>query len=383
MERAVPEQNPYKILNVPQNASIEQIEDAYDTLFDAYEPQARAGDAAAVEFLHALNAARETLVNPQDRSESGGVGAVRSAAGTRVDAVSASITRRRGSRSVTQASSAPLKVRRRYSNASRPLLQPQTNPRKVPLLVAGTLLLVFLVAVSVFLLLRPKDTAVPAAAVDPARGEVVAAVNGAPIYADDWQIRIDKDKSGALSDPLFAPFINNFQGVTGTRMLDILSYDALDKLINLEVIQQQAKKEGLYPTQKQQETLISDAKKQDLKNGLTFEQFLKNTKITADLYNRTVIQNVVYTVMANQHLPKTGTPQERTDGFTKWICDTRKSYNVQIYRKFKVAENQPCTSGLPTDLPLPGLPAEGQGTPAPGAVPTAVPPVSPKATPKK
>lgn len=376
----MPEQNPYKTLNVPQNASIEQIEDAYDTLFDAYEPEARAGDAAAVEFLHALNAARETLVNPQARSELEAPGAPRGVAGTRADAVSTGTTRRHGSGPPAQASSAPLKVRRRYSNASRPLQQ-QTNPRKMPLLVAGTLLLVFLVAVSVFLLLRPKDTAVSGAAVDPARGEVVAAVNGVPIYADDWQIRIDKDKSGALSDPLFAPFINNFQGVTGTRMLDILSYDALDKLINLEVIQQQAKKEGLYPTQKQQESLISDAKKQDLKNGLTFEQFLKNTKITADLYNRTVIQNVVYTVMANQHLPKTGTPQERTDGFTKWICDTRKSYNVQIYRKFKVAENQPCTSGLPTDLPLPGLPAEGQGTPAPGAVPTAVAPVSPKATP--
>lgn len=420
------EQNPYTVLNVPQDASSDEIEDAYDALFDAYEPEARAGDAAAIELLHSLNAAHEILLDPQSRAEvdaalrqpaqKGTVQAQPTLAPTGTatkpvgakpntpepntntmgaDTRRASTTRpargnkpgantapRRGSTPIGQAAGATVRVRPRASNASR-AVQPAPNTRRATLLIAGTLLLVLLGAVAVFLLLRPKDTAGLAAPLppDPNRGEVLAAVNGVPIYHDDWQVRLDKDKSGALSDPLFAPFINNFQGITGTRMLDILGYDAMDKLINLEMIQQQAKKEGLYPTQKQQEGLISDAKKQDLKNGQTFEQFLQDKKITEDRYNRTVIENVVYTVVANEHLPKSGTADARTNGFVKWICDTRKGYDVKIYRKFTVAENQPCTSGLPSDLPLPGLPADQQGTAVPGEIATSVVPVSPKATP--
>ena len=65
---------------------------------------------------------------------------------------------------------------------------------------------------------------------DPTRGEVIATVNGVPLLYD-WQERLDRDRNPPLRPPV-RPFVNNFQGVTGTRMLDILSYDAMDKLIN-------------------------------------------------------------------------------------------------------------------------------------------------------
>jgi hypothetical protein len=108
---------------------------------------------------------------------------------------------------------------------------------------------------------------------------------------------------------------------------------------------------------------------------LSFEEFLRDRKISEAKYNRTVIQNVVYTVMADRHIPKEGTSQARTDGFIKWICETRKSYDVRIMKTFIVAENQPCTSGLPNDLPLPGIEQE----PIPDDVPTAAVPADPLA----
>ena len=233
-------------------------------------------------------------------------------------------------------------------------------------------MVVLVFALAIFLLMRWRQggLSVP---LDPTRGEVIATVNGVPVYNDDWQERIERDKNSALSDPLFAPFVNNFQGVTGTRMLDVLSYDAMDKLINLEVIMQQAKQEGLHPTPAQEKGLIDEAKAGDLKDGKTFEEFLREKNTNEAKYNRTVIQSVVYTVMANEHLPKTGTAQERTDGFIKWICETRKSYDVRILRKFIFESNVPCTSGLPLDLPLPGIEPEE----IPDELPTAVLPANP------
>jgi hypothetical protein len=235
------------------------------------------------------------------------------------------------------------------------------------------LLVVVVFAVAIVLLLRGRQgelTVTP----DPSRGQVIASVNGVPIYEDDWKERVDRDKNSALSDPLFSPFVNNFQGVTGTRMLDILGYDAMDKLVNLEIIMQQAKKEGLYPTPAQEQGLINDAKQKDLTNGQSFETFLKDKNISEAKYNRTVIQNVVYTVMADKHIPKEGTSTARTDAWIKWICEVRNSYDVKLIKKFFVESNQPCTSGLPSDLPLPGIEQENipdeiatEVVPAPGA----------------
>jgi hypothetical protein len=237
-------------------------------------------------------------------------------------------------------------------------------------------MVVLVFALAVFLMMRGQQGGLVVTP-DPARGEVIAGVSGVPVYADDWQERIERDKNSALSDPLFSPFVNNFQGITGTRMLDILSYDAMDKLINLEVIMQQAKKEGLYPTPAQEKGLIDEAKGRDLQDGKSFEQFLSEKNLTEGKYNRTVIQNVVYTVMADRHLPPTGTSQARTDGFIKWICETRKSYDVRIYRKFMLESNVPCTSGLPSDLPLPGIEQEE----VPDEIATAVVPPNPNSTP--
>jgi curved DNA-binding protein CbpA len=63
-----PGSNPYDVLKVPRDASVEAIEDAYDRLFDRYEPQAQAGDQAAIERLNTLNAARDTLIDPRNRA---------------------------------------------------------------------------------------------------------------------------------------------------------------------------------------------------------------------------------------------------------------------------------------------------------------------------
>src|SRR5688500_15944348 len=117
-------------------------------------------------------------------------------------------------------------------------------------------------------------------------------------------------------------------------MLDILSSDALDKLINFEIIQQQARKENLYPNEQQQAQLIAEAKAKDLAGGKSFANFLRERGISEAKYNRTIIGNVVYTVMANTHMPTTGTDDERAEGFIRWFCGLRKDYDVQIKMQF-------------------------------------------------
>ena len=52
---------------------------------------------------------------------------------------------------------------------------------------------------------------------------VVATVNGQPIYQDDFNDQVNKDKTNALNDPMFGALFNNFQGITGTRALEELS----------------------------------------------------------------------------------------------------------------------------------------------------------------
>ncbi len=367
----MPEQDPYKQLGVPQDASPDEIEDAYDALYDKYEPPARAGSKESAEVLHKLNEARETLLDPdrraqldnrlQSRQESAQIPAPPSSAS--IDATAD-----------TSLPTAAVRTRRRSANRPR-YVEPAPRRRMLPLAAAGLLLLVFLALGAVFLLLQPRNTGAPLG-VPPAsgdRGEVMASVNGLPIYSDDWQVRLERDKNTALADPLFTPSFNNFQGITGTLMLNVYKADALDKLINMEVIQQQAKKEGLYPNPTQQEQLLADAKAQDLKGGKSFEQFLNEKHITADHYNRTIIENIVYSVVANEHLPKKGTAEARTEGFIKWICDARQGYDVKVYKDFQAANNQPCTSGLPSDLPLPGLDEQVP----PEDVPTAPAPFKP------
>ncbi|MEA2575011.1 MAG: DnaJ domain [Chloroflexia bacterium] len=378
-----PGQNPYDILQVPRDATLEEIEDAYDSLYDLHEPGARAGRQNEVAFLHSLNDAREVLLEPRRRAQLDrdlAEAARRPSRPARTRPTSQAASSRTPQDTVPMGATAtdaatdalPKKVRRRSGPRPRYVAPPQTN-RRGTIIVAGVLLVVVVFAVAIVLLLRGRQgelTVTP----DPSRGQVIASVNGVPIYEDDWKERVDRDKNSALSDPLFSPFVNNFQGVTGTRMLDILGYDAMDKLVNLEIIMQQAKKEGLYPTPAQEQGLINDAKQKDLTNGQSFETFLKDKNISEAKYNRTVIQNVVYTVMADKHIPKEGTSTARTDAWIKWICEVRNSYDVKLIKKFFVESNQPCTSGLPSDLPLPGIEQENipdeiatEVVPAPGA----------------
>src|SRR5215212_6226940 len=60
--------NPYDLLQVPRDAGEEEIEEAYNALFDRYEPAGDDGDEEAIAMLEALNEARDTLVNPRQRA---------------------------------------------------------------------------------------------------------------------------------------------------------------------------------------------------------------------------------------------------------------------------------------------------------------------------
>ena len=161
-------------------------------------------------------------------------------------------------------------------------------------------------------------------------------------------------------------------------MIDVINQDALDKLVNMEVIQQQAKKEDLYPSDQQKQDLVTQAKLTDLK-GQSFDDFLKANSITAQQYEENVVRNVVYAVVASKHMPDNASEDERNNAFITWICSTRAGYDVKINLTFTV-ENKPCTSGLPSDIPLGAVPAGG-GTEVPQDVPTTAPQVPQGATP--
>src|SRR5918911_3146830 len=185
---------------------------------------------------------------------------------------------------------------------------------------------------------------------------------------------------------MFGAMANNFQGPTGTRMLDLVSFDALDKLINMEVIQQEAKKENLYPTNDaQKKDLIEQAKQNDLSGGKSFTQFLQEHNISEEQYNKSVIENTVYAVMAGKHMPQQGTDDERTQAFISWMCERRTSYNVKIYLTFQVTENKPCSSGLPSDVPITNgsPPPEEEGTEVPQPEATGPAQQLPQSTPAK
>lgn len=210
----------------------------------------------------------------------------------------------------------------------------------------------------------------------PADG-IVARVNGVPIMYDDWQRRIAIDKNNMLADPFSAMMLNNFEGITGTRALDVLYYDSLDKLINFEIIQQQAVKEGMLPTADQQQQMLTQAHNNDTTPDKPFAQFLTEHKLSQELYDHNVIASVVYAAMANKHMPATTAARsddERVSKFLEWMCGLRKDYPVQIYVTFAVY-NQSCTSGLPSDVPIVAIPTE-----QPEAVPTGPAPTIPPGT---
>ncbi|MFL5733589.1 MAG: SurA N-terminal domain-containing protein [Chloroflexia bacterium] len=386
--------NPYDVLQVPRDAGEEEIEEAYNALFDRYEPSAHEGDEAAISMLHALNDARDALVDPRQRAaldaELPGVGDGRkrrgAAAGggagsSRMDAG----VRSSGSRVATMGTVAgrprDAYARPRSAGAKRPRsVAPVSRRSTVPLIIGGVLL--FIVAVvAVFFISRGLNGGTTGGT--PA-GNVVATVNGVPIYMRDYQERLAKDKANAMNDPFFSGLANNFQGITGTRMLDVLSFDALDKLINLEVIQQEAKKEKLYPTtDAEKKSLIDQAKQNDLQ-GKSFDQFLKEHNISEEQYNNSVIANTVYAIMAGKYMPQTGTDDEKTQAFITWMCEKRQGYDVKINLTFQVQGNKACSSGLPSDVPVTnGTSPSEEGTQAPGPESTQAPPVPTQANPVK
>ena len=379
--------NPYEVLGIAQGATLSEIEEAYDALFDEYEPRAHEGDTEAIAVLNALNEARDELLDPDRRAK--------------LDVSLAQATERetrKAERAVPppRPKPAPAPPREQARHPIPPLREPSSRPQSragggsssvrtrrrgsyaitnapprrtlmsmLPFF-AVILVLGFALAFGLTYLLT-RGNCVPA---DLPTGATVATVNGVPIYQRDLDEREAIDKSGALSDPLFSAFFDP-NTITGTRALDTLKFDSLDKLVNLEIIKQQAKKEGTWPTDEQQDTLVQQAAAGDQQPGETFEQMLCRLQISEAKYRRAVIDNVVYSVMANEHMPKRGSASDRTDGFIKWICDTRKNYDVKILLNFLVPDNPPCTSGLPSDLPLPGL----DQTPVPEPQETAAVPI--------
>jgi hypothetical protein len=375
------ELNPYKILRVRRDADAAEIEAAYNAQFDRFEGPANEGDEDAIRRLEELNEAHDVLLDPRRRARvDAQLGSARremAAAGASASGAAVGAKGRQGypgqSRGSRQ-SGGRQQTARSYGGRARTVEAPRTLP-VLPLVAAG----IFLVGVALlaaFLLARGAG-----ASPCPPQGNVVASVNGVPIYEREWNERIERDKQNAASDPLIAGFLqNNFQGITGTRMLDVIKQDALDKLINMEVIQQEARTEGNYPSEQDQVALINQTKAAELQ-GRSFEQFLSERGICEEQYNASVVRNAVYLTMANDHLPAEGNDDARTTGFINWICQTRQKYDVQILVDFMVKENQPCSSGLPTDLPITAGQTQEPPAEVPEAVPTGEGPMVPRATP--
>lgn len=379
------ELNPYRVLKVRRDADDAAIEAAYNTLFDRYEPAAHAGDEQAVRRLEELNEAHDLLLDPSRRAafDAQYSGQRRQAAlpgGANLTQTATAVGP--GSRR-SEYAAAPASGRAqaaRGSGSRRPrAVAPRRNVSLMPVVLAGIITAAVLGA-GAFLILRGINAANTAPC--PPRGEVVAEVNSTPIYEREFNERFERDRQNALSDPIIAQFAaNNFQGITGTRMLDVIRFDALDKLINMEVIIQEAHKEGIYPSAAAQTQFIEEAKRVELQ-GRPFNDFLKGLGICEEQYNASVVRNGVYARMAERYMPTEGNADARSTAFINWFCRARQNYDVKINMSFIVAENRPCSSGLPSDVPL--TDPTGQETPGdlpPEPVPTGDGPMVPRATP--
>ena len=388
------QRNPYKVLQIPRDADDAAIEEAYDTLFDHYEPTAHSGDESAIQALEELNSARDTLLDPVLRAEidarlsrTGGQGNGQRAAGAVMSAASparGNMLTKPGQTGEMGPQTAGPKRRGSGSNRPRSVERQQTARSPMPWIIGGFFALVA-VAVIIFLISKNLNGGTGQNGVSTDTGPVVATVNGQPIYQRELDARYEKDKGVQLAEPLIQGIMAE-GGITATRVLEVIKQDALDKLINLEVIKQQAKKEQLYPDAAAQKQMIDQAKASDVKPGETFEQSLLAHGLTEEQYNHNVVSDIVYRVMASKHMPATGSDQIRQDAFITWICTTRKSYDVKIMVAFPNSQdNKECSSGLPSDIQLttdqvPPTPADS-GTPsAPGAEPTQQAPLVPKAT---
>lgn len=374
--------NPYELLGISQQATLTEIEDAYDAAFDENEARAQGGDSKAIELLNRLNEARETLVDPERRAaldrnlarlqRKQAPPPPRAAAPAPQPVTKPAPTQQNSTSRPPRASnrgstsSTPIRTKRRASYAVTEVRPQRTFASILPYFIV-IVLLGFGLAMGITYLVSQGDC-VPD---DLPAGATVATVNGAAIYERDLEERYTLDKAVVVDDPLFQAFFSP-DTITGTRALDSFKFDSLDKLINLEIIKQQAQKENLWPTDAQREQLVRETAAQDQLPGEDFNDMLCRLQISEAKYRRTVLDNIIYTVMADRYVPKEGTAAERTDGWIRWICSTRQNYDVQLFKTFLVPNNPPCTSGLPADLPLPGV----DMTPVPEDIPTAVAPVA-------
>jgi len=366
--------NPYTLLRVPPEATPDEIEAAYERLFDKYEVRAQDGDADAISMLDQLNGAIDLLSDPERRAAldaelQGEAPVLAPSKGRRTSQVAVASGRAPASLGAQKrARSQVIRTRQRVqSRGGREIARPVLP--LVPIFLIGLLAFGLAIAVTYFFVTRNPGTQAEN------RGSVVATVNDQPIYQQDYLERVAFDLEAARNEPLLS-------ALNPTVVTETIKSDALDRLINFEVLLQQARKEGLYPaSEAEQRSLIEEAKSREVQ-GITFQEFLKQRNLTQGQYSRRVIRNVVYTVMADAHMPKTGTADEKRSAFFQWICEARKNYNVKINLTFAV-QNPPCTSDLPPELPLPGIDSipEPEGTAVPSAPQGPVgPPAAPTPT---
>ncbi len=257
------------------------------------------------------------------------------------------------------------------SNRTRSLVR-QTSVTPVQFIIVMLVTLVA-VAVAAFFISRNVNGRGPSSAAGADAGPVVATVNGQPIHQRELDAHYEKEKEQLLGGPLLASTTAK-GGITATRVLEAIKQDTLDKLINFEVIMQQARKEQLLPEAQEQKQLIETAKTADVKAGQTFEESLREHRLTEEQYNRNVISSAVYRVMAGKHMPEKGSDFERQNAFIDWICKARQTYDVKVNLAFATSKDyKPCSSGLPSDTAL----TSDQGLTPDQGLPPPVPSVPP------
>ena len=221
--------NPYSILKISPDATVEEIEAAYEQLFDKYEPRAQSGDARASAMLEQLNEAFDALTGAENGVYPDvEIVAPRSAKAATTSRAKAAPTGRAQSRpqpyKQRQATgrsgtgSQTIRTRARTRDLDRYVDQRPRLPL-VPLTILA--LVVFgLAAVVSYMIISKKDSA-PAEN----RGTVVATVNGEPIYEQDYLERVEIDKQGALDDPIFGGYFKTLTPFSQTQVLETLKSD--------------------------------------------------------------------------------------------------------------------------------------------------------------
>ncbi len=191
---------------------------------------------------------------------------------------------------------------------------------------------------------------------------VAATVNGKPITVAAWQERLQ-----AAEQQYGDQFHLDFGGDVGKRMVDVLSFDVLDEMINFEVLMQQAKKDNLIPNPTQVQDRYNQIQTQTAQSNQSWPDFLASQHMSDQEFRQQIVDAFTYLVIADQHTQQATSDTAKAQALADYICSTRTNYDVQVYVNFIVPQ-QPCSSAQE----LPGGPPANLTIPAGGTVPTPV-----------